>query len=114
MNLLDEFMHSIGARPTLCDRMAYIWKGCRIVVHVDDILTSCPTSELEDKFQQLLQNRFGEDNVTVDDSSWMLGIKIDYDMDKRTLKLSQGDLLENYWIHLIYPKIYILLRLLYH
>ena len=91
MNLLDELMHSIGARPTTCDRMAYTWKGCRIVVHVDDILTSCPTSELEDKFQQLLQNRFGEDNVTVDDSSWMLGIRIDYDMDKRTLKLSQGD-----------------------
>ena len=31
------------------------------------------------------------ENITVDDSHWILGLRIDYDMEKRTLKLSQGD-----------------------
>ena len=90
MNLLDKFMHSIGARPTICDRMAYVWNGCRIVVHVDDILASFPTIELENKFEHLLREKFGHDNITVENGKWILGMKIDYDMEKRTLKLSQG------------------------
>ena len=69
MNLLDKFFVSIGALPTISDRMCYTWKGCRFAVHVDDILGTFPTRELEDEFETALRDYFGNGNVEVDDGS---------------------------------------------
>ena len=91
MNLLDKFFCDIGATPTISDRMCYTWKNCRFAVHVDDILGSFSTTDLEDEFEALLRQRFGHDKIEVDNGSWILGIKVVQDIDGKKIHMSQGD-----------------------
>ena len=94
MQLLDKFFRSIGARPTVTDKMIYTWNfngyEARFAVHVDDILASVAHPSVHEEFSRLLRLQFGADHVTEQDTTWILGMKVDHDRARKTVTISQG------------------------
>jgi hypothetical protein len=87
-----EFMNKIGAVPTVSDRMLFNWKHkgetCKILAHVDDLIYNGTSSEVCDAFFELAREHFGE-CTGGGEAQMVLGIKIEWDFDKCTVKLSQ-------------------------
>ena len=87
-----EFMDKIGAVATVSDRMVYQWQHngatCKILAHVDDLIYSGTTDEVCDVFFRVVKEHFGE-CTGGGIAKVVLGIKIDWDFEKCTVKLSQ-------------------------
>ena len=87
-----EFMDKIGAVATVSDRMVYQWQHngatCKILAHVDDLIYSGTTDEVCDAFFRAVKDHFGE-CTGGGIAKVVLGIKIDWEFEKCTVKLSQ-------------------------
>lgn len=64
--------------------------GARFAVHVDDIICSASDKSVHVEFSRLLQEELGQNRVTECVTTWILGMKIDHDREKKTITLSQG------------------------
>ena len=89
---LLEFMDKIGAIATVSDRMVFQWswkeEDLKILAHVDDLIYSGSTDAICDEFYRLVTEHFGEcTGGTV--ATIILGIKIEWDLEKCTVKMSQ-------------------------
>ena len=92
---LQLFMESIGARPCVSDRMAFRWEWqgheMNFCVHVDDIVATPSSEAIRAEFEGRLAAYFGRDRVTGgEETSYVLGMRIDRDWEKQTVKISQG------------------------
>ena len=87
-----EFMDSIGAVATVSDRMIFqwTWNGMKMkaCVHVDDVLYNGTSDRILDEFFRLANNYFGE-CTGGGVADFVLGIKIEWDLEELTVKLSQ-------------------------
>ena len=94
MQLLDKFFRDIGAVPTITDSMVYNWKfngfEARFAVHVDDILCSAAHPYVHTEFSRLLRERFGETRVTEEPTTFLLGMKVHHDRERKQVVLSQA------------------------
>ena len=94
MQLLDKFFHSINAKPTVTDPVVYNWSfnghESRFDVHVDDILCSCADESVHREISRLLREEFGQDHVTEQETTWILGMKVTHDRERKTINISQG------------------------
>ena len=89
------FFDSIGAVPLVSDRMAFRWEHdgeeMNVAVHVDDFVATPSSESIRALFHQKLMDYFGADRVTGgDETSYVLGMRIDRDLEKQTLTLTQG------------------------
>ena len=89
---LLEFLASIGAVATVSDRMVFIWKWnghvLKALAHVDDIVYNGSSDEICDEFFKLAEKYFKK--LTGGKiAECILGIKVEWDFDKMTVKLSQ-------------------------
>ena len=88
-------MESIGAQPCVSDRMAFRWEWqgheMNFCVHVDDIVATPSSEAIRAEFEDRLAAYFGRDRVTGgEETSYVLGMRIDRDWEKQTVKISQG------------------------
>ena len=82
-------MESIGAQPCVSDRMAFRWEWQG---HEMNLLQRQASSEaIQAEFEDRLAAYFGRDRVTGgEETSYVLGMRIDRDWEKQTVKISQG------------------------
>jgi len=89
---LLKFLASIGAVATVSDRMVFkwVWKGDELttLAHVDDLIYNGTCDEICDEFFALAKKYFGE-LTGGKRSENILGIKIEWDLVKCEVKLSQ-------------------------
>ena len=89
---LLDFMDSIGAEALVTDRMCFRWKWngetMRAAVHVDDCIYNGSNDAILDEFYRRMVAWFGAcvGNTRAD---FVLGLRVDWDLDKGTVKLSQ-------------------------
>ena len=87
-----EFLYSIGAEATVSDRMVFKWKWggqvLKALAHVDDIIYNGSGDEILDEFFRLAEKWFKKltGGTTAE---YILGIKIEWDLKKCSVKLSQ-------------------------
>lgn len=94
---LLEFLDKIGAKATVSDRMAFIWRWkdkngvtheLKALAHVDDILYKGDDESIVEEFYRLSEEHFGK--LTGGGiAEEVLGIKIQWDLENLTVKLSQ-------------------------
>jgi hypothetical protein len=88
-------------RSIVSDRMAYVWKWVdpvtgkeevlRACLHVDDFLVSVSSPTIKAEFEKRLAAYFGEGRATGGEAvSYHLGMRIERDRAKKTIKISQG------------------------
>ena len=89
---LLDFMDSIGAEALVTDRMCFRWnwngETMRAAVHVDDCIYNGSNDAILDEFYRRMVAWFGAcvGNTRAD---FVLGLRVDWDLDKGTVKLSQ-------------------------
>jgi len=88
-------MEGIGARPCVSDRMAFRWEWngeeMNVCVHVDDLVATPSSETIRAEFEARLIAHFGRDRVTGgDETSYVLGMRIDRNWEDKTLTISQG------------------------
>ena len=89
---LLEFLDKIGAVALVSDRMVFKWKWknseLSALAHVDDIIYNGDCDEICDEFFKLAKEHFG-DLTGGKHAENVLGIKVEWDFEKATVKLSQ-------------------------
>jgi hypothetical protein len=89
---LLEFLQDIGAVATVSDRMVFLWKWngqeLTALAHVDDIIYNGDGDEILDEFYKRAEKHFGKltGGTTAE---YILGIKIIWDYENKTVTLSQ-------------------------
>ena len=85
-------MESIGAEAMVSDRMCFNWSWnggeMTIAAHVDDTVYSGSSDEILDEFYRRMVAWFGE-CVGNTRAEYVLGLKVEWDLEKSTVKLSQ-------------------------
>ena len=88
----NDFMESIGAEAMVSDRMCFNWSWnggeMTIAAHVDDTVYSGSSDEILDEFYRRMVAWFGE-CVGNTRAEYVLGLKVEWDLEKSTVKLSQ-------------------------
>lgn len=94
-----EFMDAIGAVATVTDRMVFqwSWKGHKLeaLCHVDDVLYNGSSMDIVDEFFKRANEFFGE-CTGGEVADFVLGIKVEWDLEKMTVKLSQRAHMEKF------------------
>jgi len=99
MQNVQRVMAKMGARSLVSDRMAFRWKlkidgkveTMNVAVHVDDFVCVCSCDAIKDEFAKRLAAAWGEGRVTGgDDVDYVLGVRVERDLAKKTVKLGQG------------------------
>jgi len=89
---LVKFLDELGGEATVCDRMVFKWKwkGQNLIAlaHVDDILYNGDGDEILEEFYKRAEEYFGKLTGGTQ-AEFILGIKIDWNFEKKTVKLSQ-------------------------
>jgi hypothetical protein len=87
------------SRALISDRMSFRWtcwingkkEEAIVCTHVDDIVIASSGPEIRRLFEEQLRKFFGEDRVTGgEEVDYVLGMRVERDRAKKTLKLSQG------------------------
>jgi hypothetical protein len=96
---LVKFIESIGGVPLVSDRMVFIWKwkgdSLKALAHVDDILYNGDSDEILDEFYRLAEKYFSK--LTGGNTAEnILGIKVEWDLENASVKLSQGAHVEKF------------------
>ena len=81
------------------DKSVWKWKHngdtALFAIHVDDIVTAPSSDSILEAFAERLRERFGEDRVTGgDEMTELLGIEIERDWTKKTIRLHQTAFVE--------------------
>ena len=72
-------------------RLNFNGHTARFAVHVDDILCSCSDESVHrEKNSWLLREEFGQDHVTEQETTWILGMKVVHDRERKTINILQG------------------------
>ena len=94
-----KFMESIGAVATVSDRMVFKWKWngmtLKALVHVDDIIYNGSDDKILEEFYKRSVKYFGE-CTGGKIAEFILGIKVEWDYENATVKLSQGAHVEKF------------------
>ena len=84
-----------GARSLISDRMCFRWKfggetmSCG--VWVDDFVCTFSGTKIQREFERRMAAFFGEGRVTGgDEVDYVLGMRVERDLQRKTLKISQG------------------------
>lgn len=89
---LIKFLDEIGAEATVCDRMVFKWKwngqSLTALAHVDDILYNGDGDEILEEFYRKAEVYFGK-LTGGKQAEFILGIKIEWNFNDKTVKLSQ-------------------------
>ena len=88
-------MRRDGARSLVSDRMSFRWKWggetMNVCVWVDDFVCSCSGTKIQREFERRLEAFFGEGRVTGgEEVEYVLGMSVERDLQRKTLKISQG------------------------
>ena len=87
-----DFMESIGAEALVTDRMCFRWKWngktMRAAVHVDDCIFNGSNDAILNEIYRRMVAWFGA-CVGNTRAEFGLGLRVDWDLDKGTVKLSQ-------------------------
>jgi len=86
-------------RALISDRMTFRWscwingkkEEAIVCTHVDDLVIASSGPAIKAEFERQLRKFFGEERITGgEEVSYVLGMRVERDREKKTIKLSQG------------------------